>query len=287
MKTDTNLRNRGFSLIEIAIVLVIISVLLAIVAVPLASQVEQRRRADTEKQLETIKEAIIGFALANGRLPCPARFSSDASNSRGKESFCSAATGPCAGAETTTVQSHGNCSNFVGLVPSATLGLAPTDEFGFAVDAWQLAQNRLSYAVMDLDVTGVTATSCPTTQTNALTAENGMRNATMSCIAGKDLLRVCSSKPAAAPGSAVGCDTVPIDRHLTRNAPFVLISLGKNAASIPTAGTDEAHNLDLDNVFVTHIPAPVGAPSGEFDDLVTWSSINTLFARMVQAGKLP
>lgn len=271
----------GFSLIEIAVVLVILSILLAAVVIPIASQVEQKRTVETSRQLELAKEAIIGFALANGRLPCPARFSSDASNSRGKESFCIASTGPCVGAETTTVQSHGNCSNFVGLVPSATLGLAPTDEFGFAVDAWQLAQNRIRYAVMDLDVIGVTATSCPTTQTNALTAENGMRNATMSCIAGKDLLRVCSSKPAAAPGSAVSCDTVPIDRHLTRNAPFVLISLGKNAASIPTAGTDEAHNIDLDNVFVTHNPAP------EFDDLVTWSSINTLFARMVQAGKLP
>ena len=27
--------------------------------------------------------------------------------------------------------------------------------------------------------------------------------------------------------------------------------------------------------------------AGKFDDIVTWASLNTLFARMVQAGKLP
>lgn len=277
----------GFSLIEIAVVLVILSILLAAVAIPLSSQLEQRRSEETNRQLELAKEAIIGFALSNGRLPCPARFLSDASNSRGRESFCTAASGSCAGAETTVIQTHGNCSNFSGLVPAATLGIAPIDELGFAVDAWQLPQNRIRYAVMDLDIAPVAAPNCLTIQANVLTAENGIRNASMSCIAGKDLLKVCSLKPAANPGSALSCDTVPVDRHLTKNAPFVLVSLGKNAPTGALTGTDEAHNVDSDVVFVAHSPTSSGSPNGEFDDIVTWASLNTLFARMVQAGKLP
>ena len=63
----------GFSLVEIAVVLVIISVLLTIAVVPIAAQIEQRRTEETLRQLETIKEALLGFAIANGRLPCPAR----------------------------------------------------------------------------------------------------------------------------------------------------------------------------------------------------------------------
>lgn len=64
---------RGFSLIEMAFVLVIITLLLGGLLVPFATQVEQRRIAETQKNLEEIKEALLGFALVNGRLPCPAK----------------------------------------------------------------------------------------------------------------------------------------------------------------------------------------------------------------------
>ena len=69
---------KGFSLVEIAVVLVIISVLATIVAVPLATQIEQRRVEETRKQIEVAKEALFGFAMANGRLPCPASAVSNA-----------------------------------------------------------------------------------------------------------------------------------------------------------------------------------------------------------------
>ena len=63
---------RGFTLIEMAIVLLIITLLLSGLLVPLSTQVEQRKIAETQKSLEEIKEALIGFAIVNGRLPCPA-----------------------------------------------------------------------------------------------------------------------------------------------------------------------------------------------------------------------
>jgi prepilin-type N-terminal cleavage/methylation domain-containing protein len=61
----------GFSLIEVAVVLFIIVLLLGSILVPLSTQVEQRQISDTQKTLDEIREALIGFTLANGYLPCP------------------------------------------------------------------------------------------------------------------------------------------------------------------------------------------------------------------------
>ena len=64
-------KSHGFSLIEMAFVLVIITLLLGGLLVPFTTQVEQRRIVETNKAMEEIKEALLGFAIANGRLPCP------------------------------------------------------------------------------------------------------------------------------------------------------------------------------------------------------------------------
>lgn len=261
------MNSRGFSLIEIAIVLVIISVLLAIVVVPLSTQVEQRRRADTEKQLELIKEAIIGFALANGRFPCAARAADN-----GVESFIDKAAG--------------TCNAYVGFVPAVTLGLSPIDSSGFAVDGWEVTANRIRYAVADFLPGPPAPASCPSAGTHVLTRTDGMRSATMACLADTtvpalNMLTVCAVKPTGAPGAASAC-TSP----LSVKAPFVLLSLGKNAP-VGGVGADEAHNVDADSYFVTHTPTDAGSISGEFDDILAWPSLNTIFGRMVQAGKLP
>lgn len=271
------MKKNGFSLVEIAVVLVIISVLIAIVAVPLATQIEQRRTEATLKQLEVIKEALIGFATAKGRLPCPATL-----NSAGLESFCTSATGACVW--TTTEQAHGRCESNTAFVPAVALGVSPVDPSGFALDAWELPQNRIRYAVANTTIIANTPPTCTIGASNVFTSSaTGMRTATMTCLADNavTLLTVCGVKPTGAPGAASGCTAT-----LATKAPFVLISLGKNA---PTGGTgvDEAHNVDTDAYFVSHTPTPAGSASGEFDDIVTWGSLNTLFARMVQAGKLP
>jgi prepilin-type N-terminal cleavage/methylation domain-containing protein len=262
--SEKPMNSRGFSLIEIAIVLVIISVLLTIVVVPLSTQVEQRRRADTEKQLESIKEAIIGFALANGRFPCASRAADN-----GVESFID--------------KSAGTCNAYVGFVPAVTLGLSPIDSSGFAVDAWQVTPNRIRYAVADFLPGPPAPASCPSAGTHVLTRTDGMKAATMGCLADSTLnmLTVCAVKPTGAPGAASAC-TSP----LSVKAPFVMLSLGKNAP-VGGIGADEAHNVDADSYFVTHPPTDAGSTSGEFDDIVAWPSLNTIFGRMVQAGKLP
>lgn len=76
---ETPSRAGGFTLIEMAIVLLIVALLLGGLLMPLSAQVEQRKISETQKALDEIKEALTGFAIANGRLPCPAKSATDGS----------------------------------------------------------------------------------------------------------------------------------------------------------------------------------------------------------------
>ncbi len=261
----------GFSLIEMAVVLMIVGLLLAGLLPTISSQIEQQRTHETRKQLDEIQQALIGFAIANGRLPCPASVSPV---SNGQESFCTNATGACTATNTTTMyQSHGNCSNlFNGFVPAAALGIMPVDAQGYMLDGWN---NRIRYAVYDYDPGGVP---------NTFTRADGMKSATMSKIAdpNTELLYICVS----ATGITVSnCGTAAANK-LTDKVPVVIYSTGKNGGYGGT-GLDEAANLNGNRVFVSHTPTPSTTTNGEFDDLVIWLSPNILFNRMVAAGKLP
>jgi prepilin-type N-terminal cleavage/methylation domain-containing protein len=99
----------GFTLVEMAIVLAIVALLMAGLLPTLSSQMEQRRRSDTQNTLNEIKNALIGYAIVNGRLPCPAK--------------ATIATGSAnAGVA--------DCTVTTGVVPWATLGTSETDAWG-------------------------------------------------------------------------------------------------------------------------------------------------------------
>ena len=239
---------RGFTLIEMAIVLLIITLLLSALLVPLGTQVEQRKIAETQKSLEEIKEALIGFAIANGRLPCPAT-----ATSNGVEDPVPPST--------STMPKQ--CTRpFDGFVPAVTLSISPTDDQGFAIDGWG---RRIRYAVTTIDA-------------NAATTIDGIKTIGMGAFSPD--LHVCASSSGVA---ASNCGT---SNSLTASAPAVIYSLGANWATGGT-GSDEAQNLDGDRVFVSHVPSSATAANGEFDDIVVWLSPNILFNRMVAAAKLP
>lgn len=61
----------GFSLIELAMVLFVISLVIGGLLVPLATQMEARQRNETQAKLEEIRETLMGYAMINGSLPCP------------------------------------------------------------------------------------------------------------------------------------------------------------------------------------------------------------------------
>ena len=240
----------GFTIFEIVIVLAIMGVLISGLAIPISTQVQLRRYEDTRKLLADAKDALLGFASANGRLPCPA---SAASN--GLESF--------AGGGNAT---NGNCSNFYnGFLPGAALGLSPLDASGYVPDAWG---NRVRYAVMD------------SSGGHSLTATNGVQIASMATMSTRTFLYICASGTGV---TATDCGSAA--NQMTNAAPFVVLSLGPNGA-VAASSTDETKNTDGNVVFVMHEPAPASG-GNEFDDIVTWASLNTLFSRLIAGGKLP
>lgn len=62
---------KGFTLVEMAVVLVIVGLMLGGLLVPLSAQMEQKNREETRIILDEAKEALIGFAMAKKYLPCP------------------------------------------------------------------------------------------------------------------------------------------------------------------------------------------------------------------------
>ena len=256
----------AFTLIELAVVLMIVGLLLSTLTYTLAAQTEQRTREQTQRTLEQAREALIGFAITNGRLPCPA-----SSTSNGLEA-------PAGG---------GDCSNYNdGFLPAVTLGFHPTDAAGYALDAWN---NRVRYAVAR-NISGCSGTSAvPHFTAKAALKQNGM-----SCLPSAAELLVCKSSlavPAPAPGSCGAADN-----SVTNVGAVVAIvfSPGKNfvaaqtaAAALSAARNDEAANLDGNTVYISHPPAPSGATGGEFDDQVLWIPVGLLYGRLAAAGVLP
>jgi prepilin-type N-terminal cleavage/methylation domain-containing protein len=103
-------RAAGFSLVEMAVVMVIVGLMIGGLLTPLSVQMEQRKVAETQKSLDEAREALLGFALRNGYLPCPA-----VSAANGLEDRSGAA---CTGGKR------------AGLLPWATLGLPKLDGWG-------------------------------------------------------------------------------------------------------------------------------------------------------------
>lgn len=83
----------GFSLVEMAIVLVIVSLLIGGALGPLASQIENSRRQHTQQNLDLAKNAILGFAMAAGRIPCPDTDGDGIENPLGGTGGCTAGEG--------------------------------------------------------------------------------------------------------------------------------------------------------------------------------------------------
>ena len=110
--TQNTTDQRGFSLIELTIVLVIVALLSSGLMFGLSAQRDAAANRDAQVQIDNAKEALLGFAISNGRLPCPAN-----------PLLAGTATG--AGLENCSLMPAGH-----GVLPWATLGLPETDPWG-------------------------------------------------------------------------------------------------------------------------------------------------------------
>lgn len=258
---QTGTRVRGFTLLELSIVVLVVTLLIGGLLIPLSTQVEQRNVSDTQQRLVQIQDSLMGFAMAYGRVPCPA-----SATSNGVESFAGGGSAL-----------DGNCSNFFdGYVPGVTLGLTNLDGQGYSVDAWGLQQNRIRYAITNA-------------LGNAFTKSGGMRGQGIAALGNtaNNFLYVCVS---AAPITPSACSAIlpptPDPNALSRgDAVFVVYSLGRNAATTGGTSADEQANLNGDPVFVSKIAS--GQTTSEFDDLLLWGSRYTLIDKLTSAGQLP
>lgn len=238
-------KQRGFSLAELAIVLLIMSVLLGGLMMPLSAQIDARNLADTTKTLNEARDALLGFAAANGRLPCPATASSNGIESPDGGGVCA--------------------QPWDGYLPGVTLGLAPTDNQGFVVDAWG---RRIRYAVTKYS-------------SNLFTTANGMKSNWPTL--NPDLI-VCTTATGIT-NAGTSTATCPTDKKLAYGAVAVLYSPGLNGTH--GGGTDEAQNATADPLFISHEPTVATSTNGEFDDILIWLSGPILYNRMIAAGRLP
>ena len=263
---------------ELAVATAIIALLLFGALVPFSAQVEIRNVAETRRTMDSIKEAIIGFAQANGRLPCPASGTilSGAADALGRPAGSEQLTSfpPTPGA---------GCTNVFGVVPWATLGVPETDSWG----------RRFSYWVTPIYADGLG----PPTTFGCAPSPPPTQSSFALCSVGTLTVNTRSA------------DINHTLNPLVQSLPLVFISHGKNGfgaftpggtlISTAAAGADETANA-------THTPAattffsrtPTGSATGcndntpgsplcEFDDVVTWITSSTLSARMVAAGRLP
>ena len=63
---------RGFSLTEMAVVLIVVALLVGGMAIPLSAQRDNQLHSVTTAQLALVVDALKGFAAVNRRVPCPA-----------------------------------------------------------------------------------------------------------------------------------------------------------------------------------------------------------------------
>ena len=320
-------RSKGFSLVELAVALAIIALLIAGALIPLSTQIEVRYSADTQRTMESTREAIIGFAQANGRLPCPANGGTPA----GTVDTTTWPTSVGAGAEQRDPNNN-RCYTAFGVVPWTTLGASETDAWGrrftyrvapafadgIAQNTWQSRQNAVpgtfpSQFAAALPSPGDQNPTCPSSSPPAVSPYVLSPTPTLSSFALCSLGDITVWTRGAATTTAA-----PLGATL----PAVIISHGKNGfggwqttgtrlSPIPS-GNDEAANVNGNTTATpsggyaswafysrTQTPAAAGcvdptpgsplntAPACEFDDIVVMISSSALITRMVAAGRLP
>ncbi|PHV10650.1 type II secretion system protein [Chitinimonas sp. BJB300] len=295
-------RQYGFTLAELATVMVIIGLLLGGLMTVLPQQMEHQRFLQTQKALTDISDALMGYALSHpgasgrrGYLPCPDSPEATATLGDGLEdtvqiSGCNLPSadprcgdsdndGTIGGASDTATQTV--CLSQEGWLPSATLGVTSSDGWG----------NRFRYRV---------DTRFSNHETGLTIGLNSMGN-----------LHVCNNST---------CNT-----PIASNLPVVFLSHGLNASGArnsaftlnapPSAAqVDELQNTNGRNAtdtatiacplapipppttpviqppacnFVSHERYETGGAGGQFDDQVGWVPTSLLFNRLVAAGKLP
>jgi type II secretory pathway pseudopilin PulG len=262
----------GFTLVELTVVLFIISLLIAGMMGPVAVQMEARDRRSTQVAMEEAVEALYGFALTNGRLPCP-----DANGDGFSDSD--------AGVFNPTNSATAVCATNNGLLPWAELGAGRGDAWG----------NRFTYRVRHPDFTWPAQdTTCNghTAHEFDLCTVGNIEVRTRGDLVSGGLVQGKKEFPAATAEHVVAV----IVSH-GRNGYGAMSVDGVSRPSVPAEQADEAENDDNNLTFFSrnYTSEQDGCADDEneatplcaFDDIVMTVSRTILNSRMVAAGRLP
>lgn len=251
-------QQHGFTLVELALVLIITGFLIGGLVIPLSHQQSIAKTRQTKQLLEHINEVLIGYATTTGRLPCPSTPTSggfEALDPGGN--FCT-----------------GNIQH--GFVPNATLGIAgAVNADNLLLDKWN---NPIRYSISnsDNDADGVWdfIAIAGTEMSNV-----GLANLTPD-------LQVCDSTGCA---NILSNDAVVVLVSMGKN--FALAPSNDERANVSAGSTLTGGPSGLtyvvanDRVFVDRRYSDT--PDNEFDDVVHWLNPFVLYNRLIAANQLP
>ena len=197
------MKSAGFTLIEIAIVLVVIGLLLSGGLVALGPVVQNAKITQTKNKLDKIEDALVLYAIQNSCLPCPA----DSADDSGIQQ-----TGAGADIATACAGTTACFSSAQGVVPWVTLGLPKSD----VTDEWG---TLISYHISQATSSNADITGTPTCDR----MQDGTNNASATGFArtGTTFPQGCLNVEDADPG---GFNVV------SREAAYVLISHGPDTS---------------------------------------------------------
>lgn len=264
MWSKSNLsQTRGFTLIEISIVLVVIGLLISGGLVALAPVLENAKRTETENTITKIEDALTLYAIQYGCLPCPANGSIAAGAAGAGQALSDNGTytANCvddAGGTSCSALAQTN------VVPWATLGLQESD----AIDGWN---NRLNYH-LTLATPVYDSAVCATPTTDPYSS---------------GMYRCGVNYPSNAANFFIVQDTAGNTiSNPAQGAVYVIISQGPNGdgaygaqagvqRAVAAGSASETENTDADTTFVQDIPNDrenVTPTPVYFDDIVRWKT---------------
>ena len=269
----------GFTLVEIAMVLVIITILAVVLGGASIGMVDARRRSETNQNLQTLETALGNFVATTRRLPCPADGSLPPTDTNfGLERR--SASGTCDAMTT-------------GVAPWRTLGLALQD----ATDGWQ---SLFTYRVplhLTID-SGMSMADCDPAGTAAAFANGGAPKHLCVTTCTTLMPATCTSPTAFLTGkgfeirNAAGTKVADPAAVAPTGAAYVLISAGPSlgpayngqgalVASTSTVGTEESKNSNNQILQAYYVDSDlnVSESTAHFDDVVRRPSISTVLSK--------
>lgn len=227
----------GFSLIEMALVLLVMGIMGAMFLPLTSTLMDHNKRQETKLKLDTVEQAIAQFVMVNRRLPCPA-------DGRAHE------TNAAFGREGRNLAGQCTAMDW-GVVPWASLGMTLKD----ATDAWG---TLLSYRVWA--ATAAPATVVAVVGNGSLSKDNGMNttecngsnntDAQLNCIAGTTSLenwlktQDTAAPPAPPPPPAGRARGLRVCQRTAITQPTTCaVGAAPQEITSPTSGTGAAYLL--------------------------------------------